>query len=342
MHFFKIFFITLLFLSYFSTSILSNDQPSIVELIKTPTVKKENVDKIIKKDTKQGNSITNEKKQLNLPSQVKQGYKRNTIKERRSNKEQKSIFDSGTYLLAFAGIFSGLVALFLTFLDKIQKWIKRPKLMLCFDETGKEPYVKNLAFNPYYPIIELDGSSIEIFLPMLNSRLKIRNYGKSTAKNVQVRIEKIELIKDGQIDKTIHYHPTKIKWSGEFHWNPVDIVGDSHFFLDLFYTINANKKFVENYLYNFYDKQLSMEQIQFSINKVQIPDNIYWNLWVEQPKDRGIFEQYNDEGDIRLYFVINGENVPSLKFTVEIHWTKEKWDQPKIAVKFNGKYAEDC
>ena len=190
------------------------------------------------------------------------------IKE--NDNEKKNTINIDTKILAMAAIFPGLVALFLPFLFKFLEWKRRPILELCFNEKIEEPYFKSLVGNFGYKPIELDGNVVRVFLPTLNSRLKVRNKGKATAKNVQTRVEKVELLTNGNLDRIIHYHPTKIKWSGEFYWTSVDIVKDSYFFLDLFYSANAKIDSVNDFLYDLYNRQLSKTQVKFLVDRAPV------------------------------------------------------------------------
>ncbi|MFC1819773.1 hypothetical protein ACFLZG_01630 [Thermodesulfobacteriota bacterium] len=111
--------------------------------------------------------------------------------------------------------------------------LRKPILKVCFDESGKEPYTHKISFG-LLKEINLSGQILRINIPGFNSRVLIYNDGKSTAKNVLSRVEKIELYQNRTLEKTLYYHPTRIKWSGEpvqvQDWNPVDIPPKSHFF----------------------------------------------------------------------------------------------------------------
>lgn len=251
-------------------------------------------------------------------------------------------FYSGTAIL-IASIVAALIALYLgSWRDSLRK----PKLELCFNENGEEPYAHKISFG-LLKEIELSGQILKIYLPGFNSRVLVYNKGKSTAKNVQSRVEKIELLKNGTPDRTLYYHPTRIKWSGEpvqvQDWNPVDIPPKSHFFMDLFRVINETTQEIVDFNYDFYGRKIEKEHLA-EIVKVEnvASEDIYWNIWVKDPKVRGIRERYGHEGYIVIYFVIVGENCDPLKFQACIDWNRKNWHQPKIRIMHNNNFVKDC
>jgi hypothetical protein len=236
----------------------------------------------------------------------------------------------------FAAIVSALIALYL---GSWRDSLKKPKLAICFSEDGKDPYFRALPFNPFYELITVDGTSLEIFKPMLNIRIKVENYGKSTARKVQARVEKVELYEDDSNKlQTIYYHPTKVKWSGEYGWNPVDIVAGSHFFLDVLHVLNENTDYMCEYHYELYNKQLSKKKLKAIINQVHQDNDRYWNLWIEDPPLRGLPDRYLHEGKSKVHFLVESENSKPIKFVVELEWVKNEWDNPKVKIQFNNKY----
>ena len=98
------------------------------------------------------------------------------------------------------------------------------------------PYFHKLSFGAFERKEMLNGQNLQnidcpIQKPGFNARLKVFNKGKSTAKKVQARIEKISYWENGQ-EWERYYNPTSVKWSGEKEYNSVDIVPKSFFFLD--------------------------------------------------------------------------------------------------------------
>jgi len=240
------------------------------------------------------------------------------------------------FIVSLGPILASLVALYLGYWKK--RW-ERPKLKLFFREEHKYPYFDLIAFNPYENIdITLSGRAIKIYRPGLNVRIKVGNIGKSTAKNVQARVEKIELVSSGN-KQTKYYHPTIIKWSGEKEWNPVDIVHQSYFFLDTFFVINEMTDVIAAFNVDLY-KQSNIyidEQILKDILKETISsDESYWNVWVDSPSIRGIPPKYDFQGKIAVHIVINAENCDPIKFKVEIGWSVDKWSQPSVKIVQNN------
>lgn len=249
----------------------------------------------------------------------------------------------GTIMVAVATFMTVLVALYY---GSWKVLLKRAKLKVCFDQTGKAPYfMKPLAYGVFQTDydIELDGQRIFIRRPAFNARVKILNYGTSTAKKVQARIEKVVLCRRKLHDTVIDYHPTAIQWSGEFDWRPVDIAAKSFFFMDLFRVVNETSVEVVDFNHDFFGCKIEKAGLRDIIEReIGLSKQVYWNVWVEAPADRGLPPAYTHEGKILLYFIVNGEGFDSLKFTTEIHWTRAKWDQPMMRVFWNGKMTDTC
>jgi hypothetical protein len=214
-------------------------------------------------------------------------------------------------------------------------------LELGFKEKKHYPFFHELAFEPFEGYIELHGQKIPIFRPGFNARVQIFNRGKSTAKKVQARIEKIDLVKG---DKKIrrHYHPTTVKWSGEEDWNPIDIPPKSSFFLDVFWANNETSLEIISFnseRYNNRDLWIKEELLEKHVKqKIIPPEQIYWNVWVKNPLFRGIPESYDFQGTINIYFIINGDNCNPLKFQAIVDWKFETWNKPAIKIKQAAKY----
>jgi len=258
----------------------------------------------------------------------------------RTNPFLKNLKGYGGLISAGATFFTALVALYL---GSWRSMLRRPRLNLCFDEKGGRPYItKSIAFGKL-DLIVLNGQNIPLYKPGFNSRVKVSNRGKSTAKKVDVKVEKIELFEDGKPKNVQHYHPTTVKWSGEFDWNPVDIVAKSHFFLDLFYSINETKDAIINFNHEFYQGAIYKASLAKILNTVIIPSGqIYWNVWVKEPSVRGMPGRYVHQGHIAIHFVLNAENCNPLRFRAEIDWTPKNWNNPRISVLHNNKSVKEC
>lgn len=133
-----------------------------------------------------------------------------------------------TAIAAIGSFSAAFVAILLGYF--IPKW-RRPKLKIYFNENKKYPYFHKVAFKPFNPPITFNEQLIYFHRPGFNLRVKVYNYGESTAQEVHARIEKIEFFKEEkQFGIPRYYHPTTVKWSGEPNWKPVDIASKSHFF----------------------------------------------------------------------------------------------------------------
>lgn len=233
---------------------------------------------------------------------------------------------------AAASLISAFVALYLGYFK--ERW-RRPILELGFKETSKEPFWHRLSFDAYnYSVPYQEG--FLLYRSGVNVRVKVKNTGEITAKKVQARIEKIEITDNANETKSFYYHPTAIKWSGEKTWNAVDIVHGSHFFLDLFYSINETVEEVISWNYNIQrsrgsdiDKSILDEVVRKGLNPPKI---IHWNVWVQEPENRGLRRLYIEEGNIKAHFILNAENCEPLRFIANIRWNRDNWANPQIQI----------
>lgn len=237
-----------------------------------------------------------------------------------------------TLLSAIAAFFTALVALYLG----DWKWrLTKPRLKLCFDEHRSYPYFHKLAFERYDLPIDFGGRPIYIFRPGFNARVKIINDGKTIARKVQAKVEKIEFYRENtMVRPPRYYHPTTVKWSGEPGWNPVDILPKSYFFMDLFWA--KNETFSEIFSFNNakYRQEIKKEVLEEIITKHINPSGeVYWNVWIDTSFDRGVPKKYDFEGDIVIYFIISGENCDPLRFKAIINWSFKKWNAPTIKIR---------
>jgi len=241
---------------------------------------------------------------------------------------------------AFGALFAALIALYL---GDWKNRLQRPKLQLSFNENKQYPYFHNLSFEPFGTPIDIHGQITDIYCPGFNARVKIVNNGKTTAKNVEARVEKIEFFKNNvTISPTRFYHPTAIKWSGEKDWEPVDIVPESHFFLDLFWSKNEASS--EIYSFNearikHYGIDLRSKLLKEIIDKdIQPSQEVYWNVWVDNSYERGLPRKYDIQGDIYIYFIVNAENCVPIKFEAIVSWSFDTWNSPDIKIRMGKKF----
>ncbi len=244
---------------------------------------------------------------------------------------------------AAASLFAVLVALYLGSWREIRK---KPILMLYFSEEKLYPYFHKLSFGSFNTIIDFSGQKINILVPGFNARIKVANKGKSTAKNVQARIVKLEFKNQNKTSApTTYYHPTKVKWSGESTWDPIDIVPQSHFYLDIFYAINSTS----DEIVSFNEQELRKQKLKIDSDILKdivkndiVPDEeIYWNVWVDNPQSRGVPARYYFQGEITIYFIINAENCDPLKFEALIKWTQKDWNEPNIKIRIDKNYINN-
>lgn len=244
---------------------------------------------------------------------------------------------------AAASLSAVLAALYLGSWRDIRR---KPRIKLFFNENKSYPYFHKLSFGSFDKSIDFEGHKIDILIPGFNARIKVANKGKSTARNVQARIEKIEFKKHNEISApTTYYHPTKVKWSGESTWNPIDIVPQSHFFLDIFHAINLTSDEIAA----FNEQELKKQKIDLDFDllkdivkeDVKPDEEAYWNVWVDSPHSRGVPSRYYFQGDIIIYFVINSENCDPLKFEALIAWTLKDWNDPNIKIRIANDYINN-
>lgn len=217
--------------------------------------------------------------------------------------------------------------------------IEQPKLKLFFNTNLKYPYFQELAFEAYQMAsINFDGVDLDLYRPGFNLRVKIKNEGKTTAKKVQARVEKIVFFDThGKLTNVNYYHPTTIKWSGERDWNAVDIMPHSHFFLDTFWIKNETTSYVVDFNHKMHSgiKRDVLETIIKT--KINPSNDIYWNIWVDNSYDRGIPVKFWTQGKILIYFIIIAENCKAIRFEADIIWSFENWNTPQIEIRQNKK-----
>ncbi len=241
---------------------------------------------------------------------------------------------------ASVALFAALVALYLG--DWRQR-LNKPKLKISFNENKKYPYFQTLNFQAFKLPINIDGQITDLYCPGFNARLRVDNTGKSTAKNVQAKVEKIEFYENGnKIAPTRHYHPTTVKWSGEREWKPVDIVPNSHFFLDVFYAKNETSTEIFNFnntKLKHYNINLQDELLKEIIEQdLQPSEEVYWNVWVDNSYDRGLPSKYSIQGEIIIYFIINADNCSPIKFESIVNWSFMNWNQPQLRIRYKNKF----
>jgi len=246
----------------------------------------------------------------------------------------KNMDKHASLLSAIGALTAAFVALYL---GDWKARLERPKLKLTFKNAGKYPYFHNLSFGSYDSPINLDGQSFSLQCPGFNSRVRIDNNGKTTAREVQAKIEKIKFTDlNGKKLADSFYHPTTVKWSGEKDWRTVDIVPDSHYFLDLFWSKNETTS--EIYKFNKekmekYNVIINHEVLTDIIDSDICPSNeIYWNVWVDNSWDRGIPKKNDIQGKIIIYFIVNASNCKPIRFTAFINWNFKNWNRPEIYI----------
>ena len=235
-------------------------------------------------------------------------------------------------LSATAAFVAAVIALYL---GDWKSRFEKPKLKLTFKSENKYPFFQTLAFGTFNVPVDIHGQVADISRPGFNARVMIENIGKTTARNVEAKIEKIEF-EDKTHTSTRYYHPTTVKWSGEKDWSPIDIVPNSYFFLDLFWAKNETTSeilaFNEEKFKNYgalIDRKILKKIIDDDIQPIQ---EIYWNVWVDNSYDRGLPVKYNVQTKIDIYFTVNSENCAPIRFKAIIKWLYETWDRPDIKV----------
>ena len=253
--------------------------------------------------------------------------------------------DWGPIISPFATLLSTLTALFVAlYLGIIREKIRKPRLKLYFLENGQYPYFFRLSFGHLKDSIRLStGDIIELLVPGFSARVKVKNIGKTTAKEIQARIEKIEFIDPER--HTTFYHPTAVKWSGEQEIGTVDIASGSHFFLDIFFAINTTAAEMTR----FNREEMAKSDVDMPEERVmrifkeeaQMTEEIFWNVWVKDPHVRGIPAKFKYEGNFVISYVVNGANCEPIKFKVFVDWSVNSWNNPTIRIEQNSNYIDN-
>ncbi|NQT55701.1 MAG: hypothetical protein HQ551_05695 [Desulfobacteraceae bacterium] len=236
--------------------------------------------------------------------------------------KHKELIDSpGSY-------FIGICALVVGFAPRIISYDLRPILDVDFDPAKRE-FKHNMLFGILEEVCDpITHEEYRIYRPAFNSRVCIRNNGINPARKAQARIERLKIFdKNRNLVEEVLYHPSTIKWSGEKDYLPVDIMGKSYYFLDLFLVINETKEEIINF-----NKRLGKETIKEKTEDAEYSNEIYWNVWIDLSYPRGVRDKYKWEGHFELTFLVFSENSNQLKFKASIDWEKEKWNNPSIDV----------
>ncbi|MBM4306303.1 MAG: hypothetical protein FJ123_06145 [Deltaproteobacteria bacterium] len=222
--------------------------------------------------------------------------------------------------------FVGLVALFIGLKDQILNFLRRPSLDMLFDQH-KEGYYHELLHNPLEEIHDpVTNTRYVIRQPGFNSRIEIWNRGKTTARKAQARLVDLAIYDNKKnLVKRIVYHPSIIKWSGEKEFHPVDIPGESKFFLDLFYAVSETKEDILRY-----HRELGESTLRRVIGDAEYSGDVFWNVWIDTSYPRGVPPKYTIEGHFELNFFVYAENCRPRKFAVSVDWDKQKWNRPDI------------
>ncbi len=238
-------------------------------------------------------------------------------------KAQKLIDYTGPY-------FIGICALVVGFAPRIMSYERRPILNVVFDPNEKE-YQHNMLFDILEIVCDpITRKEYRLSRPGFNSRVCIRNDGIDPARKAQARIERLKIFdnkKNKKLIEEVFYHPSTIKWSGEKHYIPVDIMGKSYFFLDLFLVTNETKEEIINF-----NKRLGEEVIKEKVEDAEYSNEIHWNVWIDLSYPRGVRDKYKREGYFELTFLVFSENSNQLKFKAFIEWERERWNHPSIEV----------
>ncbi|WP_028314981.1 hypothetical protein [Desulfatibacillum aliphaticivorans] len=285
---------------------------------------------------------------LNHGAHSKEASKIQSAKESTAQKTTPLANHQNFSILSFfkeidGGKASAIVALIIPFLmialQSFKKWWRKPVLAINETDLLVAPYGTEIASEPILNNADFGGQQYKIYSPVKNFRIMIENRGRSTAKNVIVRLEQIILYDVvGKEEKRIYYHPTQVKWSGELGWNSVDIVQGSHFFLDAFKIISNNRKDIIDCNANFYGKVLPIGFINTIVDNIDhigtVTSIVYWNVWVDNPFIRGIPPMYKHDGIFKIVFVMNSENANSLHFALKVDLDKDDWKNPKIEIEY--------
>ncbi|TSA27847.1 hypothetical protein D4R71_01500 [bacterium] len=235
------------------------------------------------------------------------------------------------WITALSTLSAVLASLYLGYWkEKFQK----PKLKIEFSES--KPYIQKIAFEPYNKFLLLYNAKLLIYRPGINVRIKVKNRGKTIARDVNARLEKIEFYSSDTTLDTKFYHPTDIKWSGQKGWKEVNIAPKSFFFLDALWVKNETLYEVYNFNYQRYRNQnlnINEEVLMKALeNKIFPNKKIYWNTWVDCSFKRGIPTFYEFEGKFNLHIIINSSNCNPVSLILEINWEKASWDKPIVKV----------
>ena len=236
---------------------------------------------------------------------------------------QREIWD---WLQILGPYFIGSVALFVGLKDIIFNFFNRPRIKPQF-KPNKEEYCHKILFNPLEEIDDpITGIKYIIRQPGFNSRVAIWNRGKSTAKNVQVRLVDIDVYnKQIKFVKRKVYHPSLVRWSGERTYASIDIPQSSKFYLDLFYSINESNREVYRY-----HSELGKNILKRVVGSTEYSNDIYWNVWIDATYPRGVSQKEIVEGRFKMHFVIYGDNFKPKNFEVQIDWAIDTWNTPNI------------
>ena len=238
----------------------------------------------------------------------------------------KPIRDVFDWIQILGPFVASAVALLIGLKEQIINFLWRPKLEVLFDRQRKEYYHK-ISFDPIETIIDpITQTGYTLHQPGFNSRIAIRNKGKTTARKVYAKLIRIDLYdKEKNFVNQIFYHPSQIKWSGERDFAPIDIPSKSQVLLDLIYSINLTTEEIWRY-----HAELGENTLKKILENARYAEEVYWNVWIDATYPRGVPIKYTMEGYFELDFIAAAENCKPFKFAVSVEWERKNWNQPDI------------
>lgn len=128
------------------------------------------------------------------------------------------------FVIIFTTLFLGVCALFVPYLaENLKRKMFRPKIRLNFDNIP--PYSHKTTHQP---------KGEEIPAPIYYFRLEIENYGKSTAKQIEVTLENIWIYNSAEKPiKIQNFFPINLRWVMEKEITMININPNRKRFVDI-------------------------------------------------------------------------------------------------------------
>jgi len=196
--------------------------------------------------------------------------------------------DWSQFVIALGSLGTFGTVLILAYIEIIRPWLNAPQLKIDFEQ--KEPYCKEIGW------IFKDSQGNIVRTPSYWIRIKVTNIGSSVAENCYGQLTEIIDHRKGIVENFV---PLILRWSSRPSIDPIDIVEETSWFLDIIH-INKDNNKVRGIFGSTYS------------NKAHICE-----IYREQPT--GTKKELRT-GKYTLKIMVYGDNIKPVKKELYVNW----------------------